>query len=793
LRRAPDKLLFFVLLPIWLVCSALSLPALVRPHGFPHLGVRADEAGGYPTVIDISPQIETELQRGDRMIRIGTVDMRGADQLRFFARFVVESQQHGSPPLTYERNGRRGEATIPTVPADYTAMLFLRLVSLGFFVVALALALRGPATPFVRFTARGLLLFAIQWAVPSGGTTHLTYAGLAVGGLFNSLAFPICLSGVLRFPSGTLPAAAWARFGPWFFVVQGPLIVSMLSGFPLRHPIAIPLLLATSAAYITAILVWIAIAYRGADPVGRRQIRWVMFGFYAALAPTLTLAALALFDQLLFDGWVRFYPWVWRSLVFVVLIPFSYLIAIVRFNLFDVDRLLSASASYNVILVVLLGAGLVVVPWFGERSSVWLGLDPRVGQAALSLALAAVVVPAQQRLRPRIESLFFRERHALDQGIGELLHSLASCESPRALTERVGSEVSRLLRPETCVVYGRGSDAFAPIFVEGRGVPPAFEADSPLSATLAKRQKPLALSDTGRAADAAELGPFDRAALEALEAEVVAPVRVGESLLAFLCLGPKRSGDVYTSTDLSHLSALAEAVSARLLVFDQAQLLHQSEEMQESLRRYVPGAIADQLASGTELEASERQVSVLFVDIRGYTSFAESRRAEEIFSAVNRYTETVSRIVRAHDGSVVEFNGDGMMAVFGAPRELPHKERAAVAAGRSICAAVSALPVSSAEGESARFSVGVGIASGPAFVGNIRAADRLIWSAIGNTTNLAARLQAFTRELGASLVIDAATWDALGDEGDGFARHAAVQIRGRRETQDLYALPLPGG
>jgi class 3 adenylate cyclase len=793
LRRAPDELLLFVLVPVWLVCFALSLPSLVRPHGFPHLGVRTDEAGGYPTVIDISPQIETELQRGDRMIRIGSEDMRGADQLHFFARFVVESQQHDSPLLTYDRNGRLGEATIPTVPADYTAMLFLRLVSLGFFVVALALALRGPRTSFIRFTSRAWLLFAIQWAIPSGSSTHLTYAGLALGGLFNSLAFPICLSAVLRFPSGAPPAAPWARFGPWFFVVQGPLIVSMLSGFPLRHPIAIPLLLATSAAYITAILVWIAIAYRGADPVGRRQIRWVMFGFYAALAPTLTLMGLELLDRLLFGGWVRFYPWVWRSLVFVVLIPFSFLIAIVRFNLFDVDRLLSASASYNVILVVLMGVGLVVVPWFGERSSAWLGLDPRVGQAALSLALAAVVVPTQQRLRPRIERLFFRERHALEQGIGELLRSLASCENPRALTERIGSEVSRLLRPETCVVYGRGSDAFAPIFVEGRGVPPAFEADSPLSATLAKRQKPLALSDTGRAADAAELGRFDRAALEALDAEVVAPVRVGESLLAFLCLGPKRSGDVYTSTDLSHLSALAEAVSARLLLFDQAQLLRQSEEMQQALRRYVPGAVADQLASGAELSSAEREVSVLFVDVRGYTSFAESRRAEEIFSTVNLYTETVSRIVRAHDGAVVEFNGDGMMAVFGAPRDHPHKEQAAVSAGREIHRAVAALPVPDATGSGARLSVGVGIASGPAFVGNIRAADRLIWSAIGNTTNLAARLQALTRELGASLVIDAPTRGALGDEGDGFVRHAAVQIRGRRETQELYVLPLPGG
>jgi class 3 adenylate cyclase len=106
--------------------------------------------------------------------------------------------------------------------------------------------------------------------------------------------------------------------------------------------------------------------------------------------------------------------------------------------------------------------------------------------------------------------------------------------------------------------------------------------------------------------------------------------------------------------------------------------VREAREMQESLRRYVPGAIAEQLSAGAELVSGEREVSVLFVDIRGYTSFSESRRAEEIFSTVNRYTETVSQIVQNHAGSVVEFNGDGMMAVFGAPRELAHKERAAV-------------------------------------------------------------------------------------------------------------------
>ncbi len=214
--------------------------------------------------------------------------------------------------------------------------------------------------------------------------------------------------------------------------------------------------------------------------------------------------------------------------------------------------------------------------------------------------------------------------------------------------------------------------------------------------------------------------------------------------------------------------------------------------MQESLRRYVPGAIADQLASGEEMASGEREVSVLFVDIRGYSSFAERRKAEEIFSAVNRYTETVSQIVRKHGGSVVEFNGDGMMTVFGAPQALDQKERAAVAAGREIVSAVEAIPVGEGEGGGTTLTVGVGIATGSAFVGNTQAVDRMIWSAIGNTANLAARLQNLTREWSAALLIDAATWHALGAAGRDFEKHAGIPIRGRQQIEDLYALPLRG-
>lgn len=193
------------------------------------------------------------------------------------------------------------------------------------------------------------------------------------------------------------------------------------------------------------------------------------------------------------------------------------------------------------------------------------------------------------------------------------------------------------------------------------------------------------------------------------------------------------------------------------------------------------------------IEPGEREVSVLFVDIRGYMTFSEDRPAADVFSIVNRYAERVSHIVHRYGGSVVEFSGDGIMAVFGAPNVLLKKERGAVRAGLAIIKAVGSITIHEADAESVPLSVGVGIATGPAFVGDVRAGDHMIWTVIGNPANLAARLQSLTRDLHAAIITDAATYRASREAASGFEHHPNVPIRGRRRAEDVYVLPLAAG
>jgi class 3 adenylate cyclase len=775
-----DKALVLILVPLWAVWFGLGVRTQVLGVTLPVVGLEVEGADRYPvlsgqfsSVIHLSdPLAEAGLRAGDRLIRLGKADLIGVGTLGFSVLSLEEGVRGRSVPVVFERGGERFETSLPLAPASVFRSLLA--LSFAFAAVSLFLLLRGRSTPMVRAFFYFAMAYAITPCVFLGSRLELYvwYGAFVVG---QTLINPLMLRFALVFPDDRAPEGRWHRIWPWFFGVASGL--STLGYFTSRVGTAEVAFTATAALALVAMLSVATGKYRRADRVARRQMKWVLFGIYCSSFPVMVAGLLSTLDP-------RF-GWLWFGVFWAApLLPLSFVVSILRFNLFDIDRILSATASYNVLLVLLGAAVLVVVPRLAEAVSKLAGVDPATGQVVLSLALAAALIPAHRRLRPQVDRLFFKERYAVDHGIAELLPTLSACSHPQELTERVGGAIQQLLRPEACVVYAGVEQSFAPVFVAGRAVPPAFEGSSALVGTLRGRRAALSLSDAGRRPDEAPLGPFDRAALETLQAEVVVPVQQGEALAGFLCLGPKRSGDVYTSTDLSLLSAVAETVSHQLRRFDQEETLREVRAMQDSLRRYVPGAVAEQLASGTELASGEREVSVLFVDLRGYTAFAESRRAEEIFSTVNRYTETVSEIVRKYGGSVVEFNGDGMMAVFGAPRELAHKERAAVEAGREIVEAVGALPVEGGE----KLAVGVGIATGDAFVGNIQAVDRMIWSAIGNTTNLAARLQGLTRELDASTVIDAATWERAQTAATDFEKRSEVPIRGRRESQDLYAL-----
>lgn len=207
--------------------------------------------------------------------------------------------------------------------------------------------------------------------------------------------------------------------------------------------------------------------------------------------------------------------------------------------------------------------------------------------------------------------------------------------------------------------------------------------------------------------------------------------------------------------------------------------------MRETFRRYLTKEVADKvLASPTPeaLRGERRQVSVLFADIRRFTSFAESRTPEAAIAALNEVFARLNEVVARHGGIVSKFTGDGMMVLFGAPLDQPDHAQRAVDCAREMQRGLAAMNAGRVVRREPPLELGIGVNSGEVVAGSLGSIERREYTVIGSAVNLAARLE--ERAGPGQVLVGPATAGAVGDRAslrslglqlfDGYARSVSV-------------------
>jgi adenylate cyclase len=240
-------------------------------------------------------------------------------------------------------------------------------------------------------------------------------------------------------------------------------------------------------------------------------------------------------------------------------------------------------------------------------------------------------------------------------------------------------------------------------------------------------------------------------------------------------------------TSRDEFGSVAKAVNAM------AAGLKERDRVKSTFAHYVSQQVMDSiLKSGSELKLSgdRRRITVLFCDIRGFSTISEKLPPEKVVAVLNAYFEAMVEVIFHNNGTLDKFIGDGMMVIFGAPEDDPNQEERAVRTALEMQKELRRL-TTKWEADGIHIRIGIGINSGPAVVGNIGSTRRMDYTAIGDTVNLASRLESATKELAVEILISEYTFNAVRGLFR-FKDMGSVQVRGRTDPVLTYT-PLEDG
>jgi adenylate cyclase len=217
------------------------------------------------------------------------------------------------------------------------------------------------------------------------------------------------------------------------------------------------------------------------------------------------------------------------------------------------------------------------------------------------------------------------------------------------------------------------------------------------------------------------------------------------------------------------------------------------ERVRDIFSRFVPEPVVDEVLKNVDedlrLGGELQVVTVLFSDIRGFTTFSETREPDEVIEVLNRYLTSMTDVILRHGGTLVAFMGDGIMAAFGAPIPMDdHADRAYAAACEMAGPALEDFnDWLRSEGRGEGFRIGVGLNSGAVMAGNVGSQKRLEYTVIGDTTNTASRIEGMTKGTPHMILLSDSTRAMMIHDHPDLEQMEEMDVRGRQARVVIWA------
>jgi adenylate cyclase len=287
------------------------------------------------------------------------------------------------------------------------------------------------------------------------------------------------------------------------------------------------------------------------------------------------------------------------------------------------------------------------------------------------------------------------------------------------------------------------------------------------------------------------------APLSTLRGPVLRSLLAAFALAALFTVGVQVAFDSGTIVAYTYpLAALILATLGTLAVVYTGEAFER-QRVHQIFARFVPADVVDQVLARTDanlrLGGEERDCTLLFSDLRGFTSFSEHQPPAKVIDAVNFYLNEMTEAILAAGGTLISYMGDGIMAAFGAPLDQPdHADRALAAAREMFGPRLQHFNAWLHEqGHTSGFRMGIGLNSGPVMCGNVGSEARVEYTTLGDTTNTASRLEGMTKGTPYMLFISGSTRDRMQEPPEDMVFVNEFEVRGREAKLAVWALPDP--
>lgn len=752
---------------------------------------------GVTIVIVEGVAAESGLQVGDRIIGSNGVS---ADSLSKLTK-LADRTPAGRNVYRVLRGGEELEIAVPNIPLTFSKAFQKYgptwLFSAVFFVFGVVIFIMKPGASaswaflLAMFFSSIYIMFTFFSRLSPAWLGHVTTLGVAF------VAAPI-----VHFFQVFPEEKSWLRSKRMLFigapyVVSLVLFITMVASAPLYNDVPIIWKQLGNIYLLLALAVFLAATiltmFRAQSVIARARAKVVAIGVVlGAGVPSLSFFSLAFFGT-------KLLPNAYIELLFSSILPLAIGYSIVKHNLFDVDVYVKRAVGY-VLMTTVMAAGYI---FLGSFVRVLL-IEPLFGTGNENIypILYAVVVvflfnPISVRVQAFVDRLFYRKEYDFKETVHRLEDALASVLDLDEIIHRMTTIVRDTLFVDLAgiVTYAGDGSIQGRVFLgdddsgkETEIEPDLLEKERDLLTDLIRSEKKLITIydiQENRAYRTIREECLQR--FNELQATIGMPIIHNENVIGILYVGNKKSGKFFRREDIDLMQTLAANGSTSIENVNLVEQMKKEEAVRGNLARYLSPEIVERVVNDdmqVNLGGQRKTVSVMFSDIRDFTTISETWPPDQLVTILNEYMTEMVSIVFKHKGSIDKFVGDAIVAVYGSLIELDNQAECAVKAVFEMQEKLKELNVRWQDVYGVDMKIGCGINTGEVFLGNIGSPDRMEFTVIGDAVNLSARLEGLTKFYGVGLVVSEFTRAGL--DGIVCRKLDRVLVKGKRKAVEIY-------